>query len=245
MSKICVVIPCYNEYNRLKEDSFLDFIRSNGVDFDLLFVNDGSTDQTLQKLEAISKQNPASIFSLNLEKNGGKAEAVRQGFLYANTQSNYWAIAYFDADLATPLAELIVLKKILNENASVKMVLCSRIKRLGAFIDRKRKRHILGRVFSTFASIILKLPIYDTQCGAKIIHSSVIDEVFKEKFITNWLFDIEIIARLRNKYPEKILDIMIEYPITRWEDVSGSKLKMQHMLKVPLDLLKINSNYNK
>ncbi len=245
MSKICVVIPCYNEYNRLKETSFIDFIRIHSNDFDLLFVNDGSTDETLQKLEAISKQYPSSIFSLNLEKNGGKAEAVRQGILYAKKQNNYLAVAYFDADLATPLSELIVLKQMLSENPTVKMVLCSRIKRLGASIDRKRKRHILGRVFSTFASIILKMPIYDTQCGAKIIHASVIEDVFNEKFITNWLFDIEIIARLRNKFPDKILDLLIEYPITKWEDVSGSKLKMKHMLKVPLDLLKIYKTYNK
>ena len=124
------------------------------------------------------------------------------------------------------------------------MILCSRIKRLGASVERNRKRHILGRVFSTFASIILKLPVYDTQCGAKIVCTSVIDDAFEHTFITKWLFDIEIIARLRNKYPEKILHILFEHPITQWKDVSGSKLKLKHMLKVPFELIKIKRKYN-
>ncbi len=244
MSKICVVIPCYNEYIRLDEKSYADYIKNNYNDFDLLFVNDGSTDATLQKLNVLCEEYPNYIFCLNLNKNVGKAEAVRQGVLHANSTKKYSFIAYFDADLATPLSELIILKKILNENNNIQMILCSRIKRLGASVERNRKRHILGRVFSTFASIILKLPVYDTQCGAKIVCTSVIDDAFEHTFITKWLFDIEIIARLRNKYPEKILHILFEHPITQWKDVSGSKLKLKHMLKVPFELIKIKRKYN-
>lgn len=245
MSKICVVIPCFNEYKRLKEESYLDFIKENYNDFDVLFVNDGSTDGTWQKLISISNQFPNTIFCLNLDTNVGKAEAVRHGVLYANNQNKYVFVAYFDADLATPLSELLILKKIVNEKQEVKLILCSRIKRLGATVNRSRTRHILGRVFSTFASIILKLPVYDSQCGAKIIHSSVIAATFNEKFITKWLFDIEILARLRNEHKENILDILFEHPITSWKDISGSKIKIKHLLKVPFDLIKINRKYNR
>lgn len=244
MSKICVVIPCYNEYNRLDEKSFINFIKENCNYFDLLFVNDGSKDNTAQKLSSICAQQPDNIFCLNLNKNEGKAEAVRQGILYAHNQKKYAALAYFDADLATPLSELLVMKNLLFENQKIKLILCSRIKRLGASIERNRKRHILGRVFSTFASIILKLPVYDTQCGAKLISSTVIDVAFNQKFVTKWLFDIEIIARLRNSHSKEILDILFEYPITNWKDVSGSKLKFTYMLKVPFELIKIKRIYN-
>lgn len=245
MLKICIVIPCYNEYNRLDEKSFLDFIYENNNEFDLLFVNDGSKDNTLQKLNEIASHYPSNIYCLNLEKNQGKAEAVRQGVIYANNKSKYSFIAYFDADLATPLSELLLMRKILVEKKNLRMIFASRVKRFGATVERKRIRHLFGKVLCTCASVILNLPVYDTQCGAKIISTSLIAAAFNEKFTTKWLFDIEILARLRNTYKETVLTIIYEHPVTRWKDISGSKLKIKHLLKVPLDLIKIYRKYNR
>lgn len=245
MSKICVIIPCYNEAQRLNVDVFFKFISANSEIFSFLFVNDGSKDATLSLLEKLSANNSDNCFVLNLTKNSGKAEAVRQGINKAYEMNKYSHVAYFDADLATPLTELFLLKAITDEKPHLLMVLCSRIKRLGAKIERNKKRHILGRVFSTLSSIILNLPVYDTQCGAKLIKAEIIPQVFNEPFITSWLFDIEIIARIRNLNPHHIESLLHEHPVTNWADIGGSKLKFKHMVKVPLELLKINRRYNK
>ena len=114
-------------------------------------------------------------------------------------------------------------------------------KRLGATIERKTTRHLLGRVFFTFANMIIKLPAYDTQCGAKLFRSELLF-LFEEKFITKWLFDIEILGRYRNKYGIKAaLDNIIEVPVNSWMEVGGSKFEFVHMLKAPFELYSIHS----
>jgi glycosyltransferase involved in cell wall biosynthesis len=244
MSKVCVIIPCYNEEKRLNIETFSNFISKNRGYFSVLFVNDGSADLTLRVLKKIEDNNKDNCFVLNLDKNVGKAEAVRTGINKAYEMNSFSHVAYFDADLATPLSELFLLKTIMDKNPQLLMILCSRIKRLGAKVKRNIKRHILGRVFSTSASIILKLPVYDTQCGAKLIRIDIIPYVFKEPFITSWLFDIEIIARIRNSNPLDIENILFEHPVTKWEDIGGSKLKLKDIVKVPLELLRIHKKYN-
>lgn len=244
MSKICVVVPCYNEYERLNVKAFSDFISENKDHCYFLFVNDGSTDDTLIVLDKLVVENPGHCLVLNLTQNSGKAEAVRQGLLKAYEMKKFQYLAYFDADLATPLTEIKALDDIITLNPQLVMVLCSRIKRLGAKIERKLKRHILGRIFSTIASNILGLPVYDTQCGAKLIKANIVPQIFNEPFITSWLFDVEIIARLRNANKNSITSLLYEHPVSKWEDVGGSKLKFKHMIKVPLELLKIHHKYN-
>jgi len=64
-------------------------------------------------------------------------------------------------------------------------------------------------------------------------------------FLTKWLFDLELIARIRNKFPNDVASLFYEYPVNEWRDVAGSKLKLKHMLQVPLDLWRIHKKYNK
>ena len=244
MSKICIIIPCYNESLRLNQKAFSDFISANQSEYDILFVNDGSTDNTLDIITKISIAFPINCFIYNLSHNCGKAEAVRVGINFAHEKNQYNYMVQFDADLATPLSEIEFFRKIAINNPQLVMILGSRIKRLGADINRNNKRHILGRIFATFASNILKLPVYDTQCGAKLIKAEIIPYVFNKPFITSWIFDVEILARIRNNNRDTITNILYEHPITTWKDVDGSKLKMKHMIKIPLELFKINKLYN-
>ena len=76
-----IVIPCYNEASRLKKEVFLSFFETND-EVDFLFVNDGSSDDTLARLQEFSAESPR-VHYLDLQSNGGKAEAVRQGMIYA------------------------------------------------------------------------------------------------------------------------------------------------------------------
>ncbi len=242
MQKTGIVIPCYNEADRLNVKAFAEFIKENEA-IEFLFVNDGSTDETLRVLEGIRSISAENTIILDLKVNQGKAEAVRQGLLHMFSLNKYSYVGFWDADLATPLNEI---HRLLSAAAysDFKIVLGCRLKRLGANIERKAKRHLLGRVFSTFASLILKLPVYDTQCGAKLFHHST-KELFNEKFITKWLFDIEILARYRNLNGiDKALVDLYEYPISTWVEIGGSKLRASYMLMVPLELLRIKRKYN-
>jgi len=239
MQKICFVVPCYNEALRLPTNDFFDFsIQNDGVDF--CFVNDGSTDNTLSVLEELKYRNSKQIFILDLKENGGKAEAVRQGVLFTCGSDQYSHIGFLDADLATPLSQIPLFINIKEKS----FVLGSRIRRLGSKIERTPTRHYLGRIFSTCASVILKLPVYDTQCGAKLLKKDLAVQIFEDKFITKWLFDIELLARTIGVFGRgEAMERIYEVPLTAWEEKAGSKLKLKHLLKVPMELFKISRRY--
>ena len=242
MQKTCIIIPCYNESKRLDFNEFANILKQDS-EIDFLFCNDGSTDNTFDLLKKFETLHPQRIYLFNMSQNSGKAEAVRCGILEACKKEDYKYVGFWDADLATPLTEIPLILKA-AETGSKMIAMGSRWKRMGATVERKTSRHLLGRVFSTFSSIILKLPVYDTQCGAKIFRKEL-SVLFEEKFITRWLFDIELLARYRNKFGVKnALSSILEVPLNIWEEKGGSKLKLIHMLKVPLELLSIFFKYN-
>lgn len=162
-----IVVPCHNEARRLDVARFAELAESGRVR--LLFVDDGSGDDTgvlLARLETAS-----GVRVLRLPANVGKAEAVRQGLLLG-LEDDAPTLGYFDADLATPPEELLRMIELLDARDDLSFVLASRVALLGRSITRHARRHYLGRVFATFASIFLRIPVYDTQCGAKVFRST-------------------------------------------------------------------------
>lgn len=243
MSTCCIIIPCYNEEFRLPCNEIQVFLEANPR-FSICFVNDGSKDNTKGIIKLIVEKFPDRIKYIHLEINQGKAEAVRKGLLDMAGRNEYSYLGYFDADLSTPLSEICpMLNLIISENLT--LVMGSRIKRMGATINRNPYRHYFGRVFATLASMALNLPVYDTQCGAKILRSKIVSEIFAEKFISRWLFDVEILYRLI--ITRKITGIepqIKEYPLTMWIEKGKSKISPFYILKVPLELLRIHLKYN-
>ena len=211
--RIVLVIPCYNEANRLQ---ILKFKDHPGLFY--VFVNDGSSDGTEEMIKQSLGDN---IRLFNLEQNMGKAEAVRQGMreacrLFPDAE---W-IGFWDADLATPLSQVEYMVSYLEiQHQKFTAIFASRLMRLGSDIKRDPKRHILGRVFVTLSSLLLDLHAYDSQCGAKIFRPEVINALFAEKFISKWFFDLEIILRMRQRNLKAL-----ECPIQEWVDVDGSKI---------------------
>ncbi len=101
-------------------------------------------------------------------------------------------------------------------------------------------RHYLGRVFATVTSLLLNLPTYDTQCGAKVMNRDLCKIAFSNKFESKWFFDIEILFRLKNKFgKDYVLEKVYEYPIMQWFEERGSKLGLKNFLFAPFELLKI------
>ena len=248
MNKVLVhiVIPCYNEAKRFPMQKFVEFINAHR-DIGFTFVNDGSKDHTLSMLTNLKLISPQRIDVLNLTENQGKAEAVRKGFFHALT-STIDIIGFWDADLSTPLSAIFDFMEVFNERPDIKWVFGSRFQALGRVIKRNKIRHYLGRFSATAIAITLKLPIYDSQCGAKLFRvDGNLNFVFREKFISRWIFDVELIARLKilsgdNCLPAKII---YEYPLKKWMDAPGTKLKFSDYFGAILELYKIWRFQNK
>ena len=236
-----IVIPCYNEAKRLDQSKFLNYLQ-NHPDIGFVFVDDGSRDDTHLLLQGMAAQTPHRIQIVHLKQNCGKAEAVRQGVLRSIGKKNTY-IGYWDADLSTPLETIDTFVSILERHPA-HLVIGARVKLLGRTIERHKSRHYLGRIFATLASMILRLPVYDTQCGAKLFRNTpLLYQIFKDPFIVNWAFDIELIARMKLitdavEGPDAITAI-IEHPLEQWIHRDGSKVQPMDFCKAPIELFKL------
>jgi dolichyl-phosphate beta-glucosyltransferase len=242
--EIGVVVPCYNEAKRLRVSQFVDFWeRDSEIGF--VFVNDGSLDNTDEVLGYLAKDRERQVEVVNLPSNQGKAEAVRAGIKHALSRSSCNLVGYWDADLSTPLDEIPRFMEVLQELPAVQFVCGSRIRRMGAVIKRFWYRHYVGRIFATAASGVLGIPIYDTQCGAKMIKAELARKVFDEPFLSKWLFDVELLARtLALLGKEKARKAIFELPLENWEDKGDSTITLyQYFVRAPFDLVRICLHY--
>ncbi|SFR68597.1 response regulator [Maribacter stanieri] len=240
LQKNCVgvVIPCYNEEERLLGKEFRDFAHNN-LGYHLCFVNDGSTDKTLEVLEELKKGNESNISIYNCEKNGGKAEAVRQGMLHMAKDSQLDYIGFLDADLSTDFRDFDDLVETLDQS-DFKIVSGSRMSRMGADITKESARKIISMTINLIIRTILRMPFNDTQCGAKVMDRSVVPLLFEKKFITKWLFDVEMFIRMRKHYGKvEAKKLICEQPLKRWIHADGSKLSMKDSVKIVGQLAKI------
>jgi dolichyl-phosphate beta-glucosyltransferase len=240
---IAIVVPCYNEAARLSLEQFRGFADSFArVRF--VFVNDGSRDDTSAVLQRLTTSDPSRFELLDQPVNRGKAEAVRIGMLHA-LQSGAAYAGYWDADLATPLREIPRFLAALETHRGFDICFGSRVRLLGRAIERRALRHYLGRLFATFASLSLDLPVYDTQCGAKLFRSTEHTALlFAEPFCVNWTFDVEIIARVQSLRGETTVSIY-ELPLDEWRDVAGSKVKPSDFARGLLEMLRILAKYGR
>lgn len=244
-SQTAIVIPCYNERKRLHLGAFESFLRDSTVHF--VFVDDGSTDGTADLIETFRRGKEDRVNLLALKVNQGKAEAVRQGMEYALNES-YDFVGFWDSDLATPLEAIHRFIEVFTKYPSVDMVFGSRVKLLGHDVRRKAIRHYLGRIFATVASITLGLPVYDTQCGAKIFRvGAQTRELTAQVFKSRWIFDVELIQRFIRLTGNRTAAAarMYEYPLDSWEDVGGSKVKPLDFFIAFRDLLRIYWTYRR
>ena len=153
---------------------------------------------------------------------------------------------YWDAALATPLDAIPCFLAILDQRPSLDMVFGSRVKLLGRKVHRRPMRHYLGRVFATIVSQMLRLPIYDTQCGAKIFRvRPETSALFADPFLARWVFDVEILARYIRQLgsPDLAATRIYEYPLEEWEDVAASKVKSTDFLIALRDIARIYWTY--
>src|SRR5439155_14563862 len=129
MPRVTIVVPCYNEAERLPVERFRAGLRELG-DVGFVFVDDGSTDDTPALLRSLRDAGPERVHVLELRKNAGKGAAVRAGVLQALELCPQY-VGYWDADLATPLETIRDFCDLLDTRPDIEMVFGARVQLLG------------------------------------------------------------------------------------------------------------------
>lgn len=244
MPGTAIVVPCYNEAARIDVAAFRSFAR-RGV-ARLILVDDGSTDATSRILREIASE-ADDVTVLEITPNGGKAEAVRLGMRRALAGAAE-AVGFWDADLSTPFEMVPAFIDRLNRQPELDAVIGSRVRLLGRSIERRAARHYSGRVFATAVSLALRLPVYDTQCGAKLFRVTPrLTNAIATPFTSRWVFDVELLARLgvRDGHysSDYLLESVYELPLHEWRDVAGTRLRFEDFPTAALDLWRIYRTY--
>ena len=238
-----IVVPCFNEAYRLDVSALQAFLEVvPAIAFTL--VDDGSTDATWPVLQGVADQMPA-VEALRLPRNAGKAEAVRLGVLHSLAMQDAPLLGYWDADFSTPLGTILEMSEELEARPSLLMLMALRVQLLGRTIERRPVRHYAGRMIATLAAGTLGLQVYDTQCGAKLMRASTeLAACFSRPFITRWMFDVELIARIvGGRSQQRAAALIREYPIPVWHDVADSKVSTWAGLRALIDLARIRRHY--
>jgi glycosyltransferase involved in cell wall biosynthesis len=244
VSETVLVVPCYDEAARFESASFEDFLAAD-PSVGLVLVDDGSRDETRRLLETLARRFEGRAVVLALETNRGKAEAVRLGMLHAfDAEPTY--VGFWDADLATPLDQVAEFRAKLAERPELLLVQGARVRLLGRPVRRGRARHFVDRLAAVAIAGVLRIPVYDTQCGAKLFRGGAdAAALFAAPFLSRWLFDVELTARLvrRRGGPREAERAIYEVPLPAWRDVPGSKVRPLDYARSLFDLARIAVRY--
>lgn len=234
-----IVIPCYNESERLNCEAVQTFLRlTHGVT--LLFVDDGSRDGTARMLAELAAASPGRVQAWRLERNCGKAEAVRRGMLLA-AALGFDQVGFWDADLATPLEAIPAFVQVLQRLPAVQAVWGTRLPLLGHHICREPKRRLLGRLFSSAAALAVNVPIRDALCGAKLFRNTpLLEALLSQPFGSRWIFDVEILSRIKRLLGQfqhhPVTEALFEFPLEEWYEIPGSKVQIRDFVRAFFEL---------
>ena len=235
--KTAIIIPCYNEEKRLPALQIKYLVEHS--DMDIYLANDGSKDKTVEVISEITKSYSSRCFLIDFKQNQGKSDTIYKAVNQINESGKYEYIGYFDADFSTPSKEVVRLVQEI-ESSDFEFVFGSRILLLNSGIQRKKHRHIIGRIILTIINLKFQLGIYDTQCGAKLFSKDIIEKAFDKPFKTSWLFDVEVFIRLQK---QNLLIKGKEIPIYDWKDVDGSKLSWKSGFKILKEIIYLFKKY--
>lgn len=227
---LSIVIPVFNEENRLSKTfaELKEFFKNYSLrDTELIFVDDGSQDQTVNLIKQFRAGCPVKLISY--APNRGKGYAVRQGMLAA--KNDY--VLMLDADMSTEFSELGNFLPRIEEGIPV--IIGSR-KKEGAKVARAQSwsRRKLGEGYTFLANLILGVWVSDFTCGFKCFSKEAAQKIFSRTAINRWSYDAEALF-LARKFGFAIREIPV---IWRNDDNTRVRLK-KDILESLIDLLKI------
>ncbi|HZQ67814.1 MAG TPA: dolichyl-phosphate beta-glucosyltransferase [Terriglobales bacterium] len=199
-----IVIPAYNEGERIGStlDRILNYSDDRGWKVEVLVVNDGSRDNTVEIVRECAKNNPCLRLIEN-PGNRGKGFSVRNGMLNARGK----ILLFTDADLSSPIQEADKLFSAIRDGADI--AIGSRW--MNVQLQRRRQplhRQLFGRAFNLMLRLALGLRFKDTQCGFKAFTASAAKAIFPLQHIERWGFDPEILY-LARRFHFKVAEVPV------------------------------------
>lgn len=226
---LSIIIPAYNEEKRIKKtlESILTYIQKKKYDFEIIIVNDGSTDKTR---DVVLEFKNKKINIIDNHENKGKGFSVKQGFLTATKE---W-ILFTDADLSTPIEELETFLRYKEYD----IIIGSRnLPDSLIVIKQPFLRSTLGKIFPFFVRLLLLPEIKDTQCGFKLFKKEAAKKIAELQTIDGFCFDAEqLFIAKKSGY------LIKEVPIS-WQNDERSKIRIvKDSVQMFADLLRIKYN---
>lgn len=233
--ELSAVIPVYNEEARIGPtlESALRYLKASRTVAEILVVDDGSTDKTLEVVGRFKggKAGRTVLRVLKHGKNKGKGAAVKTGALAAKGE----VVLFMDADNATPLSEFEKFKPLLK--GGVPVVVGSRaVDRSQVKVPQPFYRQALGRLANLVIQVLVVWGIWDTQCGFKAFSRKAALEIFPRQTINRFGFDFELLF-LAHKYGFSIKEVSVT-----WINSPYSKVKMGDYLHTLIELFSIRWN---
>ncbi len=225
---LSIVIPAHNEAKRLPPslEKIHSFLSQQAFTFEVLVVENGSTDDTLAVAKSFIEKMP--YLRVIYEEERGKGLAVKRGMLAAKGEYRFFC----DADLSMPIEQ--VLRFIPPALEDVEVAIGSREVNGSHRIDEPEYRHLIGRVFNTIVRWIVLPGLQDTQCGFKCFRGDIADKVFALQTLTGMSFDAEVLFIAR-KMGYRIQEVPID-----WTFDADSRVRLvQDSMRMAFDLLDI------
>ena len=240
-AQVNIVIPAYNEGRRLPDylPRLCEALAKSSLPWRITIVDDGSREDDSHKMRECVRLCGSQVSLHRLPANVGKGGAVYTG--WDSDHESEW-VGLLDADGSIPPQEVLRVLSLLGQD-DTDAFFASRCKILGRTIHRSWLRHVCGRVFATLVAVVTGIPVYDSQCGFKLIRRRCYEAVRNRLREKRFAFDVELLVTLRQSGAR-----IIEVPID-WFDVPGSKLHFvrdaAQMLAAIITMLIRHSTYSR
>jgi len=228
---LSLIIPAYNEENRLQGtlDQVENFLQEQDFSYEVIVVENGSTDRTLEIAQEFSANHPR--VRVVHEDQSGKGRAVRRGMLEVCGQYRFMC----DADLSMPIKEI---NRFLPPNhTDADIVIASREAPGAVRYNEPEYRHFGGRLINWAIRLVALPGLQDTQCGFKSFRAHVAEDLFSCQTMNGWSFDIEVLY-IAYKRGYSIVELPVPWYYSEHSHVSPVK----DAIKMVVDIFKIRGN---